>query len=101
VIVGAKHVQKENGWEVCLRVDVGFTDPELPVRTVLDSFPDLGAFRRLPDGADVQLTVAMVGYRERPYLCLSKETIATLAGIGASLNFDPYDLTSSVVPGGE
>jgi hypothetical protein len=95
VLPVAKNVHHENGWSVDSPVDREHTTPEVAVQALLRLFPDRNAFRRLPKDAEVQLTISVMGYTERPSVFLSRESIEALAEICASLDVDPYDLTDT------
>jgi hypothetical protein len=83
-----------NGWSLSSPVDPLHTTPEESVRALLDLLPDVTAFQRLPDGAEVELSCSFYGLTERPGFWLSTELLARVAAIGASLDIDPYDFSS-------
>ena len=88
---GSRRHKKRLGSQIASRSDR--RRPDQAVMTLIDLFPDRAAFRRLPAGAEVQLTCAVYGYRERPGLYLSGTAMAALAEIGANLDVDTYDLS--------
>ena len=88
----ATNVHHENGWMLRSPVDPQRASAEEAVNALLAQFPSLKAFAALPAAADIQLTCTIYGHDERPGLWLSKDVIARLAQIGASLDVDVYDL---------
>lgn len=90
---------KENGWQLRSPVDPHNTTPEQSVASLLALLPNLSVFKRLPQATEVQLTCTIYGLTERPYFYLPHDLILQLAEIGASLDIDPYDLSSDADEG--
>lgn len=93
VLAIAKNIHHENGWALESPASVEDTTPEDAIQALFRSLPSAEAFERLPKDADVQLTISVKGYTERPAVFLSTESIIALAKLRASLDIDPYDLT--------
>lgn len=96
VTAQATNVHHENGWMIRSPVDPTQSSADEAVQALIDRLPDRGAFSRLPATSEVQLTITLFSYEDRPFLWLSKTTLSRVAEIGASLDVDVYDLTTRV-----
>lgn len=86
-------IRRWNGWVKRSPAERLITTPQKAVEELLNEFTDIGAFRLLPAGCRVQVTLALYGRTSRPYAYIPVSLLQRLATIGADLNVDTYDLT--------
>ena len=82
-----KHTMKRNGWSLASPAAESSGADEV-VRELLKLFPTLEAFHGLPQDAEVQLTISVLGHKDRPGVFLSKEVMRSIAAAGASLDIE-------------
>jgi hypothetical protein len=95
----ATNVYRQSGWMRESPVDAFKTTPEQSIAALLALFPDHGAFARLPPPSEIEVSATLYGLTERPYFSLSARLLAQLGAIGADLDLDIYDLSSSAESG--
>jgi Domain of unknown function (DUF4279) len=88
----ATNLRHENGWE--LKGSLGDGNPlDVQVLAMLRLLaPAQSRFSGLPD-CSVRLSCAVYAYEGSPQMFLPREAIAGLAGIGAEVDIDYYDMT--------
>jgi Domain of unknown function (DUF4279) len=92
---------KQNGWRLQSPVNPINTDaghavdyPQKAIIALLELFADPGLFRRLP-ACKLEISCAVYTYTQRPGIALSAEVMSRIGQIGADLDFDIYDLSST------
>lgn len=88
-IGNARTPQPEAGWRIRSRLPSG-ADVDEHARWLLDRLPSGLPADGPAAGLYLQLSYAIDVYDERPALSFSPETIARVAGLGASIDVDLY-----------
>jgi Domain of unknown function (DUF4279) len=95
IVPGGTARHKQNGWAIVVRGDAANRDPDAALSEMIDRFAETNGFKKIPPSSEVQISIGLIGNRERPGLYLSAQTISRIASIGASIDLDTYDLTSA------
>jgi hypothetical protein len=87
---------KMNGWLLYAPCDPFKSDLDEQVEKLLEIIePYKDNFSKLPKGTHIELSCFLYSYKERPIIGFSAESIKKLAEIGASIDVDSYDFSSS------
>lgn len=71
-------------------------DPQSSLRALMRMVKDPDTLRELPKALDVEVSIGVIGLKERPSFRLSPSVLNWLSRTGAQVDVDVYDLSSEV-----